>query len=41
MSRCENCGIPIPELREDATPDEMLCDMCLDEAYDETAEAHQ
>jgi len=26
---CESCGIPIPEMPEDASPDELLCDACL------------
>jgi hypothetical protein len=26
--KCDNCGITIPELPEDASYDEMLCDTC-------------
>lgn len=33
--RCENCGIPIPELAEDATPDMLLCDRCYSLVYDD------
>jgi len=28
--RCIKCGISIPELPEDATRDEMLCDRCYE-----------
>ena len=26
--KCEDCGITIPEMPEDATPSELLCDSC-------------
>lgn len=26
--KCEDCGIKIPNLPEDTTPDERLCDRC-------------
>jgi len=25
---CTNCGLPIPDQPEDATPDMLLCDEC-------------
>jgi hypothetical protein len=28
--KCDNCGITIPDLPEDATHDEMLCDTCYE-----------
>jgi formylmethanofuran dehydrogenase subunit E len=28
--RCEGCGIPIPEPKEEATWEELLCDTCLE-----------
>lgn len=31
--KCESCGITIPEMPEDATPDELLCDRCHKEYY--------
>jgi hypothetical protein len=33
---CENCGIKIPELPEDASYDERICDKCHTEFEDNT-----
>ncbi len=34
MQKCEGCGIPIPDMPEDASWEELLCDTCLD-GYEE------
>lgn len=33
--RCDLCGIPIPDVPEDATYDEMICDACEKKRYGE------
>jgi hypothetical protein len=33
--KCQNCGITIPEVPEDASYDMMLCDKCYDEYWDD------
>jgi len=32
---CENCGAGIPEMPEDATSDELVCDRCYEDDEEE------
>ena len=37
--KCPECGIPVPDMPEDATYEEKLCDKCYEknyETYEET-----
>jgi len=36
--RCDRCGIPIPEPPEDASWEELLCDVCLSQVTGEQKE---
>lgn len=36
--KCILCGKSIPQMPEDANNDELICDGCYEECYDETYE---